>query len=112
MLDRHAAVDPNGRLVVDGAEVKDEPVPAVGFMQADLAAVPDHVMKSRLVQAGQLALGWVRYDDLAPEGLRLLEPTLRKPAILVIEGEPPPTAQVDPAGPAELRAGVARALAL
>ena len=106
MLDGQAAVDPDRGLVVDGTEMEHEPVPAVRVADLDFTAVPDHRVETRVVNARPLALGREGHHDLAAERLRLVEPPFRETDILVVEGKTPGSAKVDPAVPAQLRAGV------
>ena len=60
VADHLAAVDPYGRLVVDGAEMKDDPL---GDGRAKAAPVPDGVMQRPLADAGKLRLVGERHDD-------------------------------------------------
>ena len=104
VLDRQAAVDPDGRLVVDRAEVEEKPTLAVGPIDADFTAVPHHRVKAGFMHPRQLALGREGHGDFAIEGFRPIEPALGHSLILVIEGKAPGAAQVDPALATQLRA--------
>jgi hypothetical protein len=63
-------------------------------------------MKAGLVHAGQMALGGEGHRDLAVEGLFPFEPAFGKTFIGIVECEAPSAAQVDPALPAQLGAGM------
>src|SRR5206468_8745874 len=102
MLDGEPAIHPYRSLVVDGAEVQLEPIALSDLVEVELAAVPGDRVKSRVVHAGQTALGRVGHVDLGAEHVGTFEPQVSKPLVFIVEPERPGAAQIEPARTTEL----------
>ena len=107
------AADPHVRAVVDRAEMQKKGA-ALGVAGArdprcvDAAAVPDDGAEPGVVDAGERGLGRVGDHDRAGELVGDAAPSISRDVIVV--GEVPVAAQIEPAGTDELRARVGTVL--
>ncbi len=102
------AVDPNIGAIIDRPEVEQESlvILACERVKIDLAPVPDHAMRTGIVDAAGRRLRRKRRRDRAVErgGVRLPMPV--PPDVVRVEGELPFAGEVVPVGAGELRVGV------
>src|SRR3954453_18787282 len=88
-----AAVHPDGGLVIDGPELQDEAASLPCGRQGDGPAIPQDAVEARVANPAQAALERVRHHDRFREAPAAFEPSLRQPAVLVVELEFPPSVQ-------------------
>jgi len=107
-----AAVHPDVRFVVHGAEVQQHPLAGLGG-GGELAAVPDHGMEAGLVDARGLGFGHEGHGDGAVEGgvRARLVPALGESAVGVVMGEGPGAVEALPVLAHEGGAGVGAVVA-
>ena len=91
MLDRESAVDPHGRLVVHGPEMKSQGVGTERIIQGEFTPVPHHWVKTRVLDTGQFALRRERDENCSTEDVGPLKPAVGKAAVLIVEREAPIT---------------------
>ena len=106
LMARHqAAVDPDGGHVIDGAKVEHNPLGLLA-LHRKCAPVPDDGMAAGVVDTAGSGLRRERHLNLAAEDVvAAAGPAVVDPAVFVVVGKPPLTAQVDPIVAEELWIG-------
>jgi hypothetical protein len=75
-------------------------------VEAELPAVPDDRMESRVLDAGEMAFRWKGHSDGSGEGLLSQGPELGQAFIGIVMREAPIPTEVNPAVSAKLGAGI------
>ena len=98
-------IDPDLCLVIAGPKMKDEALPLFQCPSVNAAAVPDHIVESRVMNPGHFCLVCKRHRNLSGKRVGQI-PFFLLPHILVIKPKLPLPVQVHPVFPPELGSGV------